>query len=201
MRHDEKLHIIVAETSPVISAGLSFCLRRLPGLQSQTIEVHSYPDLIDCLKSTRSDIVVVNPTFGGAFAPQQLRQEIEHEIKIIAIEISPLDRQTRSLYDGSVSVVEDLPSMADTIRKLTSSDTDTDSDPDREPLSSREKEIITLVVKGMTNKEIADRLFLSIHTVVTHRRNIARKLEIHSATGLTIYAIVNHLVDLQEIKM
>lgn len=53
----------------------------------------------------------------------------------------------------------------------------------------------------MTNKEIADNLFISVHTVITHRRNIARKLEIHSATGLTIYAIVNHIVDISEIKL
>jgi DNA-binding NarL/FixJ family response regulator len=53
----------------------------------------------------------------------------------------------------------------------------------------------------MTNKEIADRLYLSVHTVNTHRRNIARKLEIHSAAGLTIYAIVNKLVDLADVKL
>ena len=52
----------------------------------------------------------------------------------------------------------------------------------------------------MTNKEIADRLYLSVHTVNTHRRNIARKLEIHSIAGLTIYAIVNKLVKLDEVK-
>lgn len=67
-------------------------------------------------------------------------------------------------------------------------------------LSDREKEIITGVVKGMTNKEIADSLFISIHTVTTHRRNIARKLDIHSPAGLTIYAIVNKLVDISQIK-
>lgn len=71
----------------------------------------------------------------------------------------------------------------------------------KEPLSLREKEIITLVTKGLTNKEIADRLFLSVHTVITHRRNIARKLEIHSATGLTIYAIVNKLIDISEVNL
>ena len=70
----------------------------------------------------------------------------------------------------------------------------------QEVLSSREKEIITCVVKGMTNKEIADALYLSAHTVITHRRNIARKLQIHSPAGLTIYAIVNKLVELQDIK-
>ncbi|MBO4984625.1 MAG: helix-turn-helix transcriptional regulator [Bacteroides sp.] len=69
-----------------------------------------------------------------------------------------------------------------------------------EALSQREKEIITCVVKGMTNKAIAEQLFLSIHTVITHRRNIARKLQIHSPAGLTIYAIVNKLVSLEEVK-
>ena len=69
-----------------------------------------------------------------------------------------------------------------------------------EPLSAREKEIVIGVVKGLTNKQIADRLFLSTHTVITHRRNIAAKLQIHSPAGLTIYAIVNKLVELDDIK-
>lgn len=68
-------------------------------------------------------------------------------------------------------------------------------------LSQREKEIITCVVKGMSNKEIAESLYISIHTVITHRRNIARKLQIHSPTLLTVYAIVNKLVDISEVKV
>ena len=72
---------------------------------------------------------------------------------------------------------------------------------DPELLSQREKEVLVCVVKGMTNKETANTLFLSIHTVITHRRNIARKLQIHSPAGLTIYAIVNKLVDLADINV
>lgn len=71
---------------------------------------------------------------------------------------------------------------------------------EQESLSLREKEIIACVAKGMINKVIADRLCLSVHTVITHRRNIARKLQIHSPAGLTIYAIVNKLVKLSDIK-
>lgn len=56
------------------------------------------------------------------------------------------------------------------------------------------------VVKGLTNKEIAAKFFLSTHTIITHRRNIARKLNIHSPSGLTIYAIMNKLVTLDEVK-
>ena len=69
-----------------------------------------------------------------------------------------------------------------------------------EELSAREKEIVSCVAKGMSNKEIADRLCLSINTVTTHRRNIARKLQIHSPAGITIYAIVNKLVTLGEVS-
>ena len=69
-----------------------------------------------------------------------------------------------------------------------------------EALSEREKDIIKCVAKGMANKEIADELCLSVHTVTTHRRNISSKLQIHSPAGLTIFAILNNLVQLDEVK-
>ena len=68
-------------------------------------------------------------------------------------------------------------------------------------LSDRERDVIIGVVQGMQNKEIADHLCISINTVITHRRNIARKLQIHSPAGLTIYAIVNGLVDISSVKL
>lgn len=71
----------------------------------------------------------------------------------------------------------------------------------QEKLSDREKDVIVALVQGMSNKEIADHLCISINTVITHRRNIARKLQIHSAAGLTIYAIVNNLVDISTVKL
>lgn len=71
----------------------------------------------------------------------------------------------------------------------------------QESLSEREREIVACIVRGMTNKEVAARLFISVNTVLTHRKNISRKLDIHSVSGLTIYAIVNGIVKLDEIKM
>ena len=69
-----------------------------------------------------------------------------------------------------------------------------------EELSDREKDVLIEVVKGLSNKEIADVLCISIHTVISHRKNISRKLNIHSAAGLTIYAIVNNLVDINNLN-
>ena len=72
--------------------------------------------------------------------------------------------------------------------------------PQTEELSDREKDVLIQVVKGLSNKEIADVLFISTHTVISHRKNIARKLNIHSTAGLTIYAIVNKLVDINTLE-
>jgi len=68
-------------------------------------------------------------------------------------------------------------------------------------LSEREKEIVAFVVRGMSNKDIAEKLFISANTVLTHRKNIFRKLDIHSVSGLTIYAIVNGIVKLDDVKL
>ncbi|MEZ3550268.1 MAG: response regulator transcription factor [Muribaculaceae bacterium] len=200
MRHEEKIRFVIAETSPVISAGFSMCLRRLPKTQSDIVEVKTSDDLLAYVSSNSVDVILVNPTFGGIFNPSIIRQLPGLEnCKIMAIEIGKLNSQACALYDGTISVIDDMETIESKVKAICG-DSPSPTD-DKECLSQREKEIISLVVKGMTNQEIADKLFLSIHTVITHRRNIARKLEIHSATGLTIYAIVNKIVDLSEIKI
>lgn len=70
-----------------------------------------------------------------------------------------------------------------------------------ETLSEREKEIVRCIVNGLTNKEVAEKLFISVNTVLTHRKNIARKLSIHSTAGLTIYAIANGIVNLEDVQI
>lgn len=71
---------------------------------------------------------------------------------------------------------------------------------DSAELSAREREVVQCIARGLSTKEIAEKLYLSTHTVNTHRRNICAKLDIHSAAGLAIYAIIQGLVDITEIK-
>lgn len=93
-----------------------------------------------------------------------------------------------------------LPALART-EQLLSRKTNTELNTDQEELSSRELDVLIQIVKGLSNKEIADALCLSTHTVMSHRKNIVRKLNIHSTAGLTIYAIVNGIVNLDNIDM
>ena len=67
-------------------------------------------------------------------------------------------------------------------------------------LTGREQNILREVTLGLTNKEIGEKLFISIHTVITHRKNITRKLGIKTVSGLTVYAILNKIVNLEEIS-
>ena len=73
-------------------------------------------------------------------------------------------------------------------------------EPEREELSAREKEILVSVAQGLLNKEIADKHNISINTVITHRKNITRKTGIKTVAGLTAYAILNDLIDINSIE-
>ena len=61
-------------------------------------------------------------------------------------------------------------------------------------LSEREREILVAVARGLTNREIADQYFISIHTVISHRKNITRKTGIKTIAGLTVYALLNNMI-------
>lgn len=80
-------------------------------------------------------------------------------------------------------------------------DDDADTDDRGDVLSQREKDIVICIAKGLANKEIAEELNISVHTVTTHRRNISSKLQIHTVAGITIYAIANELVNMEEINV
>ena len=114
-----------------------------------------------------------------------LRQHAEVEDHIFAPAIKRLERITRQ----------------DDVSKNITAMVFKGGQDNSEALSDRERDVIIGVVQGLQNKEIADRLCISVNTVITHRRNIARKLQIHSPAGLTIYAIVNNLVDISSVKL
>ena len=195
MNNNVSVKIAVAETSVIIRSGLTTVLKRLPNLNVVPIEVSSPESLQSYIHLHTPDILIVNPTFGGWFdLPAFKAENGKVETKYLALVCSVIDSNSLKEYD------DHLETIATKINQLLCIDEEEEKESEQETLSQREKEIITCVVKGMTNKAIADQLYLSIHTVITHRRNIARKLQIHSPAGLTIYAIVNKLVELQDIK-
>jgi DNA-binding CsgD family transcriptional regulator len=103
----------------------------------------------------------------------------------------------RFLLDLSLSKSELLGALQTIVRE---SGFEENASPREGKLSDRERTILRYVTLGFTNKEIAERLFISTHTVITHRKNITRKIGIKTVSGLTVYALLNHLIEMDELK-
>lgn len=198
---NEIIRIAVAETSVIVRSGVVSILKHLPDITVQPMEVTSPEGLQNCMQVHLPDILIVNPSFGGWFNIEGFRTHTAtSSVKTMALVCNITDQNLLKEYDESISLFDDAAIISEKIKRLQHLEEE-EAENEQEALSIREKEIIVYVVKGLMNKEIADQLHISIHTVITHRRNIARKLQIHSPAGLTIYAIVNKLVELNEIKL
>lgn len=191
---------VVADNSFIVRSGLVSVLRHIPGLAATAFDVKTQESLRNYVAMHHPDVVIVNPVFDGLFDVKAFKADFKQEdMRVVAISSAVIDQNVLSGYDEHFLLYDSPDDVYDKIKKvlMTEKQENTGS---TESLSNREREIIVCVVKGMTNKEIAEKLCLSIHTVITHRRNISNKLQIRSAAGLTIYAIVNKLVDIKDVK-
>ena len=142
------------------------------------------------------DAVLADPSIFGHQAMaggKMLITELTGDIPVVAVACSVLDESVRKHYDGVISLYDTPASVIKTLRDALSGRVENRTGGSE--LSAREKEILVCVAQGMLSKEIADRLHLSIHTVITHRKNITRKTGIKTVAGLTVYAMMNGLMD------
>jgi DNA-binding NarL/FixJ family response regulator len=124
--------------------------------------------------------------------------------KTILLQSSHKDALTTGLppHEGQTTIhlMEDKEAIVYKIRNLLDRRKQGDPVSPSMGLSPRETTIVRLVSMGLTNRQIAEKLFLSAHTVMTHRKNISSKLGIKSVSGLTVYAIVNNIITLEEVS-
>lgn len=166
------------------------------------VTVHTLRDpftLLQTVKSLRPDIIIVSCNICSPPMIETVRTIADlPKARFVLYCETVTDELLAERCEGHLSAEESDKEVIDLITSLLTTD-------EREEvpgeLTPRERDIIIGVVKGMTNKEIADELFISPNTVTTHRRNIVKKLDIHSASGLTVYAIMNKLVSLQDIEI
>ncbi len=196
------LRIAIAEVSPIVRSGLEAQLKRLARYKVQILHLadDARREWTEALATTPADIFILNPLLCG-LSPKTLAPQHE-DAKFVALTLSLADEGLLSGYDDMLPITASLRQIAELFDRLVQKpETDTSqTGGEAQSLTPREREIVVCIVKGMTNKEIAGALFLSTHTVITHRRNITKKLQIHSPSGLTIYAIMNKMVELNEIN-
>lgn len=198
MKNRNNIKIVIAENSLILRSGISAVLKRLSDYTFSINEVSNMDAFMLFSRLHRPEIAIINPLFLGGVSIANYKRD-NPDTKVVALVSGYFDNKTLADFDGSISIFDDLYTVNDTISSVLHIEED-DDNIETEQLSQREKEIIGCVVKGLTNKAIAEKLSISIHTVITHRRNISKKLQIHSSAGLAIYAIVNKIVEIQDIK-
>ncbi|MCS3061620.1 LuxR C-terminal-related transcriptional regulator [Parabacteroides distasonis] len=139
---------------------------------------------------TDSDTLVLNADF---FLPRRNKTALLIDSTEEHGALSSTNRIT--LRSSQETIIEQLQQL---FTSDSSSNTTTENNKD---LSSREVDVLQLIVKGITNKEIADKLNISLNTVLTHRKNITAKLGIKTVSGLTFYAIMNGIISGDDIEL
>lgn len=189
------------EPSVIVAEGVRYIVDNLAEYTVTGILQDLGEDMEITLDDYDADLLVVDPAIFDIRTRTGGKDLIKNGINVpvIALITNAMDASLISAYDGAIYLTD----KSDVIeQKLSATMRANPSDQrgDGEELSAREKEILVCVAKGMLNKEIADHFNISIYTVITHRKNITRKTGIKTVAGLTVYALLNNLIDMNTME-
>lgn len=197
MAENKTYKILLIEPSEIVASGISALINKSSefGLTTILPNLSYYTN-----RHNAFDIVIINPTvidYNERFDIRSIFYSEDNETTIVALTYTSYDENVLRQYDECIGIYD---SAARIFQKLHNAIRESkENKSDLYELSTRERDILIAVAKGKTNKEIADEFNISIYTVISHRRNISRKLGISSISGLTVYAIMNKLIDISSL--
>lgn len=195
-----RFRVAIVEPSTIIAEGIA----SLVGHSGEFDVVYSGGDLkmlVERFAIIAPDLVVVgSQVMGTNTQPLRVMYSELQSVAMALLSTTVCDEEVMRQFDGVVNIYD---SQAQIIRKLHAAVEQAETNPysDSHDLSERERDVLILVAKGKANKEIADQLNISIHTVMSHRKNITHKTGIKSVAGLTVYALLNNLLDQSDVAL
>ena len=194
------VNIIAVETSPLISEGLAGILNK-SGIHCRLSVVGSLEEAELLQTKKHHEVVIINPLFFNnnpkLFTTTKSRFE---RVKWVGLVYALYDPEIISMFDAQITASDTPSSVTDKLNKLLDEANGSEQSSLQEILTGREIDVLRLLATGNANKEIADKLNISIHTVITHRKNISQKTGIKTVSGLTIYAVTQKLISIDTIK-
>lgn len=193
-----RLHIAIIAQSQIIFEGLHAVISQ-SDLETIICKVEALDDLEQIIHARPIDILIINPILlaNREKDVKKLKKNFP-QLSIIGINTGLIDNSVMAMLDDSFSLFDPVTQI--TTKLVKAADVNEQNNNNTENLTEREIEVLTNLVHGMSNKEIAESLNISIHTVVTHRKNITAKTGIRSQSGLTIYAISKNIISLEDIN-
>lgn len=192
-----RTNIAILEPSLIVYEGLSNILLQESRIKYNLLYYDSLEEILPDLSSGELDLVIINPLL--------IRSDIKNfshlkkgynSVFWAGIIYSFCEKEILGLFEGIIQITDTVDVILETVFRLVSSNCNEERNT-KEQLSQREIDVLKQLVQGLSNKEIADHLNISIHTVISHRKNIVQKTGIKSQAGLTIYAISNKIIDIE----
>ncbi|MBR1934884.1 MAG: response regulator transcription factor [Muribaculaceae bacterium] len=188
-----KHKVLIIEPSELIVDGLKTLLAAQPSLR--LLEPLAGDDDLDArLAMLRPDVLIINPTVNDNV--NRLRGD--RGTRVVALVYQYVKQSRLRHFDAVIDIRDSRQAIAQTVIDAANSSNEPDtcaSAAGNYELTKRETAVLVEVARGLTNKEIAERLNVSVFTVTSHRKNIVRKTGIKSVAGLTVYALLNNLID------
>lgn len=193
--------ILILEPSVLIAEGLRHVIDNFAGYDVCGIIRNQEGDIWAKIDDFNADLVIADPSVFDNRDRAGAHDRIKGiaNAPVMALISTAADAAYAYTYDGTIylsDTSDDIEQKISTVMKAAPAEQRGEG----EELSSREKEILVCVAKGMLNKEIADHFNISIYTVITHRKNITRKTGIKTVAGLTVYALLNNLIDMNAME-
>ncbi|OFX36950.1 MAG: hypothetical protein A2X08_16825 [Bacteroidetes bacterium GWA2_32_17] len=184
--------ILVINKSDIILLGLNDLLKN--SLSNEIIYINSADELENYPHLMGYIIVLISENDfyqNKALINKQLKNATKIAYLFIELNSDKISANTINIYENADSITNKINELLSSFKRNISN---------KNELSKREIEVLKLLTKGLSNKEIAQILFISTYTVISHRKNISEKTKIKSTSGLTIYAIINKIVNIEEIS-
>ena len=185
--------VIICEASEIIAIGLAEIIDGMAQFDV-VARLDSPEHLSEKITATDANLLIIDPMLLGFHSKDFLSQlGKEHpNVIVVALVSSYLDHSMLTPFSGVIEINDTKSKVISKMNEFAQSEATKNDDVE---LSKRETDVLVAVAKGMMNKEIADQMNISIHTVISHRKNITRKTGIKSVSGLTVYALLNNLID------
>lgn len=193
--------IVIVEKSKIIQEGLAQMLRSHEICQ-RVIKVDGFDNWTQVLGGSSPDVVIVNPELVRDDV-EKIRTKLNLQKKTFFVGIIYLYyslKEVTEMFDEAVFITDPEDIFVNKFRNLFNRTEEIIAQADNERLTDREKDVLRLLVRGLSNKEVAQKLMISPHTVVTHRKNIIEKTGIRSLAGLAVYSILNNIAEMDDLK-
>lgn len=197
----KQIRVIIIESSPIIAAGLKTLLTSSP-LFSIVTTFTDIKSSAGRLTALAPDVLLLNPNQLSLTKRQYLHEvlDVSQQTAIVALLSSLIDSNLLKPFDEQINIYDKAEQIYQKIRASIEEHNSQKDTVESNELSERETEILVLAASGLKNKEIAEKLNISVNTVISHRKNISQKTGIKSVAGLTVYALYNNLIDIHDVE-